>query len=135
MFKGRVFTKNDYERLCSIMNNVHMIYQLEEGSVETLKREMRQSRLVDPRDIRPNIVTMNSRICLKNIGNGRKEIFSLVFPEKSDSEDSLSVFSRIGTQVIGNPIGTVVKVNHSGEQYLMIEDILYQPESAGDYHL
>ena len=135
MRKGRVFTKNDYERLCNYIEKRNGSQRMEAGSVEVLKRELKESRRVDPTDIRPNIVTMNSRICLKNIGNGRKEVYSLVFPDSSEEKESLCVFSKIGAQVIGNPIGTVVKDCRAGEAYLMIEDILYQPEAAGDFHL
>ncbi|MBN2080306.1 MAG: GreA/GreB family elongation factor [Spirochaetes bacterium] len=135
MRKGRVFTKNDYDRLSTYIEKGNGSQSMEEGSVEVLKRELIKSRRVEPTDIRPNIVTMNSRICLKNIGNGRKEVYSLVFPENSEDKESLCVFSKIGAQVIGNPIGTVVKDYHAGETYLMIEEILYQPEAAGDYQL
>ncbi len=103
---------------------------MEAGSVEVLKRELVRSRPVDPADVRLNIVTMNSRICSKNIGNGRKEVYSLVFPDSSEEKESLCVFSKIGAQVIGNPIGTVVKDSHAGENYLMIEEILYQLSSG-----
>lgn len=134
MRKGRVFTKHDYDRLRNYIEKGSGYQRMESGSVEVLKRELVRSRPVDPADIRPNIVTMNSRICLKNIGNGRKEVYSLVFPDSSEEKESLCVFSKVGAQVIGNPIGTVVKDSHAGENYLMIEEILYQPEAAGDYH-
>lgn len=134
MRKGRVFTKHDYDRIRNYIEKGNGSQRMEAGSVEVLKRELVRSRPVDPADVRPNIVTMNSRICLKNIGNGRKEVYSLVFPDSSEEKESLCVFSKIGAQVIGNPIGTVVKDSHAGENYLMIEEILYQPEAAGDYY-
>lgn len=134
MRKGRVFTKHDYDRIRNYIEKGNGSQRMEAGSVEVLKRELVRSRPVDPADVRPNIVTMNSRICLKNIGNGRKEVYSLVFPDSSEEKESLCVFSKVGAQVIGNPIGTVVKDSHAGENYLMIEEILYQPEAAGDYY-
>lgn len=78
---------------------------------------------------------MNSKICLKNLGNGKKEVYSLVFPGDGKGNDTLNVFSGMGTELLGSTIGTVVKKNPSGEQYFVIEDILYQPEAAGDFHL
>jgi len=80
MSKGRVFTKHDYDRLRNYIEKGSGYQRMESGSVEVLKRELVRSRPVDPADIRPNIVTMNSRICLKNIGNGRKEVYSLSSP-------------------------------------------------------
>ncbi len=135
MRKGKVFTKHDYERLVSILNSREATTVLDKTTAEKLKRDLERSRLVDPHDIRPNIVTMNSKICLKNLGNGKKEVYSLVFPGDGKGNDTLNVFSGMGTELLGSTIGTVVKKNPSGEQYFVIEDILYQPEAAGDFHL
>ena len=135
MRKGKIFTRYDYERLVRILDGRETTAVLDKNTAEKLKRDMEHSRLVDSRDIRPNVVTMNSKICLKNLGNGKKEIYSLVFPGDSKSSDALSVLSGMGTELLGSTIGTVVKKNPAGEQYFVIEDILYQPEAAGDYHL
>jgi regulator of nucleoside diphosphate kinase len=135
MRKGKIFTRHDYERILRILESREASGVIDANTAAKLKRDLEHSRLVDSHDIRPNIVTMNSKICLKNIGNGKKEVYSLVFPEEVKGTEALSVFSGFGTELLGSPIGTVVKKSHSGEQYFVIEDILYQPEAAGDYHL
>src|SRR4030043_1580157 len=132
---GKVFTRHDYDRLKRIIDDKDTVADLDEKTVDTLKHDLEHSQLVEPTDVRPNIVTMNSKICLKNIGNGRKQIYSLVFPGESATESALNVFSCIGTQVLGSTIGTVIKTNPVEDQYVVIEEILYQPEAAGDYHL
>lgn len=135
MYKGKVFTKYDYERLQTLMSNSELMDRVGPVNVNCLKHGLTHCRLVDPREIRPNIVTMNSTICLKNLGNGKKKIVSLVFPQDCDrDDDKINVFSLIGTQVLGSPIGTVIKPNPADEQYFVIEEIIYQPESAGDYN-
>ncbi len=134
MYKGKVFTKYDYERIQTLMSNSELMARVGTVNVNCLKHGLTHCRLVDSREIRPNIVTMNSTICLKNLGNGRKEIVSLVFPQDCDKDEgTISVFSRMGTQVLGSSIGAVIKPNPTDEQYFVIEEILYQPESAGDY--
>lgn len=135
MRKGKIFTRHDYERLVNILEGKEGGGSVDATSASKLKRDLEHSHLVDPRDIRPNIVTMNSKVCLKDLGNGKKEIYSLVFPAEAKGDGALSVFSRIGTELLGSTIGTVVKKTPSGEQYFVIEEILYQPEAAGDYHL
>lgn len=135
MRKGKIFTRHDYERLVNIIDSNETAGILDARTALKLKRDLEHSRLVDPRDIRPNIVTMNSKICLKNLGNGKKEVYSLVFPGEGKGDEALNVLSSIGTELLGSTIGTVVRKNLSGEQYFVIEDILYQPEAAGDYHL
>jgi regulator of nucleoside diphosphate kinase len=135
MRKGKIFTRHDYERLVAILNGGDAVAKLDLSIAQKLKRDLEHSRLVDPHDIRPNIVTMNSKFCLKNIGNGKREIYSLVFPGEGNGAGALDVFSGMGTEVLGSPIGTVVKKNYSSEQYFVIEEILYQPEASGDYHM
>jgi regulator of nucleoside diphosphate kinase len=135
MRKGKIFTRHDYERIVKILDSREATAILDKKTAEKLKCDMEHSRLVDSHSIRPNIVTMNSKICLKNLGNGKKEVYSLVFPGDGKGANTLNVFSGMGTEILGSTIGTVVKKNPSGEQYFVIEDILYQPEAAGDYHL
>lgn len=135
MRKGKVFTRYDYERLKEIICSENNSPGLDKRNLDVLKRDLEHSRLVDPHDIRPNIVTMNSKFSLKNLGNGRKQVFSLVFPQDCKEKDSLNVFSGIGAQIIGSPVGTVIKQNPADSQYFLIEEILYQPEASGHYHL
>lgn len=135
MRKGKIFSRYDCERLLNVIKNRDGITGTESANVDTLKRDLEHSRLVDPDDIRPNMVTMNSKFCLKNLGNGKKDVFSLVFPKDSTEKDKINVLSGLGMQILGSTIGTVIKTNSAGEQYYIIDDILYQPEAAGDYHL
>ena len=135
MRKGKIFSRYDYERLWGIIQSRDCISDAEAGNVQTLKRDLENSRLVDPDDIRPNIVTMNSKFYLKNLGNGKKDIYSLVFPKDSTEKNKINVLSGLGMQLLGSPIGTVIKTNPAAEQYYVIDDIVYQPEAAGDYHL
>jgi regulator of nucleoside diphosphate kinase len=135
MRKGKIFTRNDYERLWGIIQNNECISGDDAGNVKSLMRDLEHSRLVEPDEIRPNIVTMNSKFYLKNLGNGKKDIYSLVFPKDCTEKNRINVLSGLGTQILGSAIGTVIKPNPSGEQYYIIDDIIYQPEAAGDYHL
>jgi len=135
MRKGKIFTRHDYERLWSIITSREAVSGIEAGTVNTLKRDLEHSRLVEPEDIRPNIVTMNSKFSLKNLGNGKKDIYSLVFPRDNTEKNQINVLSGLGTQILGSPVGTVIKTSPAGEQYYIIDDIVYQPEAAGDYNL
>ena len=60
-------------------------------------------------------------------------------PEKNDaniSEGKMSVFSPIGTALLGYAKGDVIEWTvPSGTRRIQITDILYQPEAAGDLHL
>jgi regulator of nucleoside diphosphate kinase len=135
MRKGKIFTRYDYERLWGMIQSTDGISGDEAGNAQSLKRDLEHSRLVEANEIRSNIVTMNSKFYLKNLGNGKKDIYSLVFPKDCTEKNRINVLSGLGMQILGSTVGTVVKTNPAGEQYYVIDDIVYQPEAAGDYHL
>ena len=136
MKKKKLFTKFDFQRLQKIINDKHVLDDQDAGDVNTLQYYLTHSKLVDSTEIRPNIVTMNSKFSLKNIGNGKKEVYSLVFPNDSgDDKTKINVFSKIGAQILGSSIGTVIQTSPTDNQYFVIEEILYQPEAEGDYHV
>ncbi|HNX22667.1 MAG TPA: GreA/GreB family elongation factor [Spirochaetota bacterium] len=132
----RVFSKHDCERILNLFENYHVSDESEKMLIETLKQQILKSKPVDAKKIKENIVTINSKIILRNIGNGLREEYHLVFPDDSDLKcRKISIFSGIGSQVLGNKVGTVIKENPNSEKYYMIEDIIYQPEASGDLHL
>jgi len=75
---------------------------------------------------------MNSRALLK-IDDDPMEV-ALVYPDDADAgEGSLSVLSPIGTAILGCRKGDLVEWEvPSGTTAIRIEDVLYQPEAAGD---
>lgn len=134
MRKRKVFSRYDYERLFDVIRDKDSFPGQEVANIDTLKRDLERSRPVEPREIRPNVVTMNTKFLLKNIGNGKKHVYSLSFPHDCNDQEKINVLSAMGTQILGSTIGTVIKNNSCGEQYFIIDEILYQPEAAGDYY-
>lgn len=136
MHNDKILSKFDCERIERTFEQYNIANESEKRLIDHLKQQLQRSKHVDPRKIKSNIVTMNSKFILKNLGNGRKEEYHLVFPDDSDSKKKkISVISGIGAQVLGSTIGTVIKENSGSEQYYMIESIVYQPEAAGHYNL
>ncbi|MCA1809175.1 MAG: nucleoside diphosphate kinase regulator [Kiritimatiellia bacterium] len=104
---------------------------------QELDEELQKARIVDQKDISPTVVTMNSRVRLRDTATGEEMIFTLVFPENSDiGADRISVVSPIGTAILGYAAGdTIAWQVPQGKRSIKIEEVLYQPEAAGDYHL
>jgi transcription elongation GreA/GreB family factor len=131
---GKVFSRHDFERLSRLFDDTGHTTATEKYSMQKLKSSLSRCKPVDSRKIKANIVTMNSTFSLKNLGNGKKETYSLVFPQDCDgSKNKLSVFSIIGAEALGSAIGTIIKADPRSEQYFIIEDIIYQPEASGNY--
>jgi len=135
MNKERIFSKNDCEKILNLFDKYNVTDETEKQLLESLKQLILKSKPVDAKKIKENIVTINSKIVLRNIGNGLREEFHLVFPDDTDVRSKkLSVFSGIGSQILGNKIGAVIKENSSSEKYYMIEDIIYQPQLKSELH-
>jgi regulator of nucleoside diphosphate kinase len=80
---------------------------------------------------------MNSQVRVKDMDSKTEMVFTLVFPAEADYEQGrLSVLAPVGTALLGYRAGEIVEWKvPGGVRKLRIEQILYQPEAAGDYDL
>lgn len=135
MLKEIYITDIDKERLKSIINAEIKSGNMLDKSMKKLDEEINKAKVVNSRQIPQDIITMNSRALLHL---DREEIeVSLVYPEDADwSNNKMSVLSPIGTAILGYGIGDIVEWEvPSGVAQIQIKDLMYQPESCGDYHL
>lgn len=131
MSRDRILSRLDYERLKKLVEDHSFESSVDQRILQSIKIYLTKLKPVETHKIRPDVVTLNSRFCLKDIGNGKKEVYSLVFPEESDSSpNSISVLSPLGLQVLGCRTGNVVRGNLYEEQYLQIEKVIHQPAYA-----
>lgn len=102
-----------------------------------LGNELESAVLMDSKDIPPNVITMNSRVLMKDLDTQEEMTYTLVFPADANiKENKISVLAPIGTAMIGYKVGDVIEWPvPSGQRRLKVIGILYQPEAAGDYHL
>lgn len=102
-----------------------------------LQAELEHARVVAPADVPPDVITMNSKARLRDLDTGEEMIFTLVFPGNASIEhDRISVVAPIGTAMLGHRVGDEFEWEvPAGAVRLRVEDVLYQPEAAGHYHL
>ncbi len=133
MEKTIYMTEFDIERLEKLLDGAHPGL----GDLEKLQEEMDRCEIVDSRQISPHVVTLNSRVRLRDLANDKEMTVSLVLPPQADlAEGRLSVASPVGTAILGYSVGNIIEWRvHAGIRKIRIEEILYQPEAAGDYHL
>jgi len=103
--------------------------------IETLKTELAKASVVDPAQVPDDVITMNSRVQLKELDTKRQLEYTLVFPEKADSADrKVSVLAPLGTALIGYRVGDTIEFKApAGRRRLRVLGIIYQPEAAGDF--
>lgn len=105
--------------------------------IEELEAELNRAIIVDTDKIPPDIVTMNSKVYLRDMDTGKDEFYQLVYPEDADIEQNkISILAPIGTAILGYKVGDVIEWKvPTGVRRLKIKKILYQPEAAKEYHL
>jgi regulator of nucleoside diphosphate kinase len=74
---------------------------------------------------------------LKDLVTGEANTYSLVFPTEADAnEGKISVLAPIGTAILGYKSGDMIEWSvPAGLRRIKVDEILYQPEAAGDYEL
>ncbi len=122
-------TEIDKARLQSLM-----VFE-EEVPMANLEHEIERAIVVEPQRVARDVVTMNSRVVLHI--DGEKQEVALVYPRDADECDrKLSVFSDIGTAILGYQEGDAIDwMVTDRTRRILIEKMIYQPESSGDLHL
>ena len=122
-------TEIDMDRLGSL------VAFAQDPAVFELEHEIERAAVVDPKQVAPDVVTMNSRALL-HLDDEEVEV-TLVYPEDADhSAGQLSVSSGIGTAILGCREGDAVDWRMPDRtRRIRIGKVLYQPEAAGNFHL
>jgi regulator of nucleoside diphosphate kinase len=131
-------TKPDHERLTKLIQ----IAREREGDanrkyLDSLEEELERAEVVQQKDIPPDVITMRSTVRLKDLDSSEEMTYQLTFPTEANfDEGKISVLAPIGTAMIGYRHRDVIEWEvPSGVRRLRVEDVLYQPESKGEYHL
>lgn len=127
-------TEYDMEKLRAIIE----IYGGNDNPyLENLEDELDKARVVDPKNIPDNVVTMNSIVRIKDLDTGEEKTFTLVFPGKTNiTENAVSILAPIGTALIGYREGDIIEWEvPAGTKRFQVMEVIYQPERLGNYDL
>ncbi|MDY0110855.1 MAG: nucleoside diphosphate kinase regulator [Candidatus Krumholzibacteria bacterium] len=130
-------TESDKRRLAKLVNGSMGQADPDRKDIEALAAELARANVVSSQDIPPDVVTMNSRVVLHDLDTAEEMTYILAFPQEADIDrGAISVLAPIGTAILGYAKGDVITWTvPSGIRRISIEDILYQPEAAGDHHM
>lgn len=131
--KNIVITEADYGRLLRLVEASRQFRKRDAEHLDGLEQELERATIVKDGDIPKDVVTMNSRVRVKDLGTGREMVYEIVFPGNADvANDRISVLAPIGTGLLGYSVGTTVEwAVPSGLRRLRILEVEYQPEAAG----
>jgi len=131
-------TRTDRERLGNLIQLVrnnddraHFAY------VNRLEEELENAEIVASEGIPPDVVTMRSKVKLRDLETGEESVYSIVFPAEANlDEGKISILAPLATALLGYRRGDTIEVEAPARRRrLKIEEIIYQPESAGEFDL
>jgi regulator of nucleoside diphosphate kinase len=128
-----VMTRLDVQRLDRVL------YALEAPLtvLESLESEIVRAKVVDSARVAADIVTMNSVVRFRDEVSQREFILKLVYPDAAGHAGTISVLAPVGTALLGMKVGRSIDWKTASDKpiRLTVLEILYQPESNGDFHL
>src|SRR4030095_12277774 len=130
-------TEQDYQRLSGLIEITRERNGVDREYLNKLEAELDRAEIVDPKQIPADVITMRSKVRLKDLVSGEANTYSLVFPTEANfSEGKISILAPIGTAILGYKQGDTIEWPvPSGVRRLKVKEVLYPPAAAGDYGL
>ncbi len=126
-----IITTTDLARLQPVLesNESHLS--------ELLDFELHRARVVEPREVPADIVTMNSDVVYEDCDTAKRRQVRVCYPRDANATaGKISVLAPIGSALLGLRVGQSITwpVPHRTKRLRVVE-IRYQPEARGDFHL
>lgn len=103
--------------------------------VEQLENELDRATIVAPAQMPANVVSMNSTVRFKFVGEQKVFEKTLVYPQDLQNDEQVSIFAPVGSALLGLAVGQSLSwpMPNSQQRTVEILDVTYQPEREGDY--
>ncbi|HYP90051.1 MAG TPA: nucleoside diphosphate kinase regulator [Polyangiaceae bacterium] len=132
----RTVTQFDLRRLDALFERIRE--QLRPPStLSPLERELAEAIVVEPQEVPPTVVTMNSEVEVVDLETDERRSLTVVFPSMAGVEmGRVSVLAPLGTALIGCCEGALVAwQTPRGRRQLQVSRVVYQPEASGRFDL
>ena len=132
-----IINRLDYARIKKSISDAKQFKSITNAEAEKLLQELDAAKIVEPEAIPSDVVTMNSIVKSSFLNNDKTIQFQIVYPEQANiKENKISIFSPIATALIGYKVNDEVEwIVPAGLTRIRIDEIIYQPEAAGDFNL
>jgi regulator of nucleoside diphosphate kinase len=133
--KTVLITDYDKERLMEMIRDVRELER--NGGLQKLEVQLEQAKIVGPREIPEDVVTMNSLIKLRDLDTLKESECWVRFSRESELFNSIiPILSDLGIALLGSREGDTVEWRGpSGKKRSKIVEIVYQPERLGNFEL
>ena len=128
-------TQADLDKLLTLLWSAKASDYRGSPYLEKLKQELERAIIVEPQEVPPDVITMNSTAELVDVETGEKMDYTLVFPEDADlTQGKISVLAPIGTGMLGYQVGDTFEwETPGGKRVIRVEKVIFQPEASGNY--
>ncbi len=123
----RLFTELDVVRIRKLVESL---------VPDSLAANLDSFEAVSPKKIPGDVVTMNSRVVIRDHQTGMQTSFTLGYPSRAAIERGfVSVLSPLGASLLGLRVGRDFSWHtpDGSQRSATLESILYQPEANGDF--
>jgi regulator of nucleoside diphosphate kinase len=100
-----------------------------------LEEEIARANVVEPAQVPPTVVTMNSSVRFKVESSDTEFSLTLVYPRDADgSNDKISILTPVGSALLGLAEGDEITWPAPGGGMMVVKiiEVTYQPERSGD---
>ena len=124
-------TKPDYLKLIAIVEDFGPANKELSHWLAALEHELDRANVVDSHEIPHGVVTLHSRVRLRDLDSEELLIYRLVLPsEAGRTESGLSVLAPVGIAMLGYGEGDSFEcATPGGTRRFLIESVLFQPEA------
>ncbi|HYO53802.1 nucleoside diphosphate kinase regulator [Archangium sp.] len=126
-----VVTSTDLERLRTLIDTTAG------DKADVLDAELLRAEVVDPTQVPPDVVTMNSRVVYRDEDTQETREVTLSYPKDASLEQGrVSVLAPVGAALLGLSVGQEIEWQLPGGKHkrLRIMSVTYQPQAAGHFH-
>ncbi|HEX8821945.1 MAG TPA: nucleoside diphosphate kinase regulator [Archangium sp.] len=125
-----VVTSSDMERLRTLIDTTAG------DKADALDAELTRAVVVEPTEVPPDVVTMNSRVVYQDEESNETREVTLSYPKDASLEQGrVSVLAPVGAALLGLSVGQEIDWLVPGGRHkrLRILAVPYQPQAAGNY--
>ncbi|MDN5836515.1 MAG: nucleoside diphosphate kinase regulator [Nitrosospira sp.] len=129
-----ILTSQDLDRLETLLES------LPENAFPgkaALRAELDRAEVVEPEEIPPSVVTMNSTVRFSIDASDEDFCLTLVYPKDVDATgDKISILAPVGSALLGLSTGDEIKWPRPGGGMIKVRiaEIVYQPEREGKFY-
>ena len=99
--------------------------------IDALREELDRANVVEPAEVPPHVVTMNSTVRFVDDTSGATLELTLVYPEAAGSSGNVSILAPVGSALLGLSVGQSISWQVPGGRKLELRilEVVSQPEA------